>query len=224
MGRKFNLLILLTLSVLLSFGAGCQDTGRFAVSGKGGTLGMGGDFTTGITNNINARVGLNMLDIDFDEEEIDDVEYDLGIDMYSFSALVDWHIFNDSFRISGGFISMNNEIDLDARPTTSEEIGGTIYTSDEIGTLSGNVDIDGLAPYVGIGWGNPLTHNKRWGFTCDIGVALTDSPDVALAATGTLASDPTFLADLEQERKDIEDDMDSLKFYPVISLGLFYRF
>ena len=29
---------------------------------------------------------------------------------------------------------------------------------------------------------------------------------------------------LEKERKDIEDDLDSLKFYPVISMGLFYRF
>lgn len=223
MERKLNV-ILLILSVLLSCGAGCQDTGRFAVTGKGGTLGLGGEFTTGITPNVNARVGLNMLDLDHDDE-LDDIEYDLGLDFYSFSALVDWHIFNDSFRISGGFISMNNEIDLDATPTESEEIGDFTYSPAEIGTLTGGVDIDGLAPYVGIGWGNPLTHHKRWGFTIDLGVAFTDSPDVALSSVGGSKSlDPIFLAELEKERKDIEDDLDSFKFYPVISLGLFYRF
>ncbi len=221
MERKLNV-ILLILSVLLSCGAGCQDTGRFAVSGKGGTLGLGGDFTTGITPNVNARVGLNMLDLDYDDE-LDDIEYDLGLDFYSFSALVDWHIFDDSFRISGGFISMNNEIDLKATGIAgeTETIGDSPYDWSDIGTLSGSVDIDGLAPYVGIGWGNPLTHHKRWGFTIDLGVAFTDSPDVALSATGVAAG---LEADLEKERKDIEDDLDSLKFYPVISLGLFYRF
>ena len=116
MRKKLSIFIFCVLSVLLSCGAGCQDTGRFAVSGKGGTLGLGGDFTTGITPTVNTRVGLSMLDLDFDEEEIEDIEYDLGIDLYSFSALVDWHPFDDSFRISGGFISMDNEIDLDARP------------------------------------------------------------------------------------------------------------
>ena len=114
---------------------------------------------------------------------------------------------------------MNNEIDLDARPTKSEQIGDTIYTPAQIGTLSGSVDIDGLAPYVGIGWGNPLTHNQRWGFTCDFGVAFTDSPDVALTSTGVVSQ-----VDLSREINEIEDDLDSLKFYPVISMGLFYRF
>lgn len=205
--------------------AGCQDTGRFAVSGKGGTLGVGGDFTIGVTDNVNARVGLNMLDLDPDDVEIEDIEYDLGIDLQSFSALLDWHIFDDSFRISGGLISMNNKIGLDVRPTKSEEIGGTVYTPTQIGTLSGSVEIDNMAPYVGIGWGNPLTHNQRWGFTCDFGVAFAGSPEAALTSIGgTLSSDSTFLANLEKERRDIEDDLDSLKFYPVISLGLFFRF
>jgi hypothetical protein len=162
-----------------------------------------------------------MLDLDIDDEEIDDVDYDLGVDMRSFSALLDWHIFNDSFRISGGLISMDNEIDLDARPNTHVEIGDNTYTPAEVGTLSGSVDIDGLAPYVGIGWGNPLTSNKRWGFTCDLGVAFCDSPDVALSATGLAAG---LAADIEKERRDIEDDLDSLEFYPVISMGLFFRF
>ena len=195
MGEKLNAILLLILSVLLSCGMGCADTGGLAISGKAGTLGLGGELTTRITSNINARVGINALDLNF-EAEPEEVEYDVGLDLLSFSALLDWHIFNDAFRISGGVLVNENELSLDASPTTSVKLGGTEYTPAQIGTLSGGIDFDDIAPYVGIGWGNALDSNKRWGFTCDFGVAYTRSPHVALSASGLLASDPTFQAAL----------------------------
>jgi len=218
MRKKLNAILLLILLVLLSCGAGCTDSGRFAVSGKTSTLGLGGEFTTAVTSNINARIGINALDLDF-ERELDDIEYDIGLDFSSFSALLDWHIFDSPFRISGGVLSMNHKLDLSASATGEQEIGGFTYDWSEIGTLSGSVEIDNVAPYVGIGWGNPLTGDKRWGFTCDFGVAFAGSPDVALSATGMVAS-----ADLERERRDIEDELEDFKFYPVISISFFYRF
>ena len=222
MREKLNAILLLILLVLLSCGAGCTDSGRFAVSGKTSTLGLGGEFTTAVTSNINARIGINALDLDF-ERELDDIEYDIGLDFSSFSALLDWHIFDSPFRISGGVLSMNHKLDLSASGTGVQEIGGVEYHWSGIDTLSGGVEIDNVAPYVGIGWGNPLTGDKRWGFTCDFGVAFAGSPDVALSATG-MASDPVFQANLERERRDIEDELEDFKFYPVISISFFYRF
>ena len=223
MREKSYAILLLIVSVLLSCGAGCSDSGGLAISGKAGTLGLGGELTTGITSNVNARVGLNVLDFDYDDE-FDEVEYDVGLDFSSFSALVDWHLFDSSFRISGGLISMDHTLDLDATPSGNVNIGDTEYTPAQIGTLSGDVEIDGIAPYIGIGWGDPMDRNKRWGFYCDLGVAFTDSPDVALSANGTLASDPAFQANLAKERDEIEDNLEPFKFYPVLSLGVFYRF
>ena len=112
MSKGFYIVLCFSLSFVLILGSGCQDSGRFAVAGKGGTLGLGGEFTAGLATDINARVGINKFDFDLDEEEIDDVEYDLGVELSSISALVDWHIFDDSFHVTGGFISMNNEIEL----------------------------------------------------------------------------------------------------------------
>lgn len=219
MKKQSHVLLISIFSALLFLGAGCQDTGRFTLSGKAGTLGVGPELATKLATDINVRVGFNTFDLDFDDEEIDDVDYDLGIDLSSLSAIVDWHIFDDPFRISGGFISMHNEINLDATPNKNVEIGYTTYTPAQIGTLNGSLDIDGLSPYVGIGWGNPFAGKRRWGFTLDMGLAFTDSPDVKLTSSGIVTS-----ADLEKERRDIEDDFDSLKVYPVISLGLFFRF
>ena len=119
---------------------------------------------------------------------------------------------------------MDHTIDMKARPTASQEIGGEIYEASEIGTLKGSINVDGIAPYLGIGWGNPFAGERRWGFTFDLGAAFTSSPDVKLKANGTLATNSIFLENLEKERQDIEDDIDFIKIYPVISLGLYYRF
>jgi hypothetical protein len=69
-----------------------------------------------------------------------------------------------------------------------------------------------------------MNPDKKWGFYCDFGVAFTESPDVSLAANGTLAANPAFQANLAQERQKIEDDLEPFEFYPVLSLGIFYRF
>jgi len=222
MEKKLSAILLLVLSVLLCCGSGCADSGGLAIAGKAGTLGLGGELTKGITSNVNARVGINTLDLNFDDE-FDDIEYDVGLDFSSVSALVDWHIFSDSFRISGGVISMDHKLDLDATGAAgeSEEIGDGTYTWADIGTLSGSVEVDDLAPYIGIGWGDPVDPSRRWGFYCDFGVAFTNSPDVKLTASGAAAG---LAADVQKELDDIEDDLDSFKFYPVLSVGLFYRF
>lgn len=223
MRTKPNAILLLMLSMLLYCGAGCTDTGRYAISGKTSTLGLGGEFTTAIRPDINARVGYNWLDIDIDDEEIEDVDFDIDVDFSSFTALADWYVFNNSFRISGGIISMDHEVELDARPTESIEIGDVEYTPAEVGSLYGSIESDDVAPYLGIGWGNPLTSSRRWGFTCDFGVAFTDTPDVTLDATG--GTEPAgFRAELEKQRKDIEDFFDDFKLYPVIAVSFFYRF
>ena len=216
-------ILLLILSMLVACGAGCTDTGKYAVSAKTSTLGFGGEFTTAIRSDINVRGGINMLDIDFDDVEIEDVEFDAGIDLSSYSVLVDWYAFNSSFRFSGGIISMDHEVDLEGRPTESIEIGDVYYTPDQVGTLYGSIESDEVAPYIGIGWGNPLTSSRRWGFTCDFGVAFTDSPDVYIDAVG--GTEPAgFDAELAKFQDDIEDFFDKFKLYPVIAINFFYRF
>lgn len=225
MRMKLNGILLLILSILLSCGAGCTDSGctdcgKFALLAKGSTLGLGGEFTAAVVPKVNARVGINTFSYDYDGE-LEDVDYELGFDFFSITGLVDWYVFDGSFRLSGGILSMDHEVNLDARPIEDQEIGETTYTPAEIGTLSGCIEIDQIAPYVGIGWGNPLTHSKRWGFTCDFGVAFISTPDVSLSATGPAAG---LAGDLAQETADIEDELEPFKFYPVIAVSFFYRF
>jgi hypothetical protein len=223
MDKKVKVILWMSVVVFPLCMAGCMDSGGLGITGKVGTLGVGGELTTRVISNINARVGINSLETEFDGE-IDDVDYDVGVDLLSYTAMLDWHIFDDDFRISAGVILNNNELALDARPSRPVQIGSIWYTPAQVGTLKGGVDFDEIAPYIGVGWGNALDRNKRWGLTCDFGVAFMQSPDVSLSANGTLAADPAFRAALARERDDIKDDLDDLRFYPVISVGLFFRF
>ncbi|HEC04480.1 MAG TPA: hypothetical protein ENI81_13175 [Phycisphaerales bacterium] len=215
-------LILSVLPLLAALMAGCEDSGGLAVAGKAGTLGYGGELTTAIRSDVNARVGVNTLDWNFDAD-ISDVDYDLGLDLRSFSALVDWFVFDGPLRVTGGLVSVNHELDLRATGSSGEleGIGDGTYDWATVGTLHGSASVDGVAPYVGIGWGNIMEQSSRWGFYSDLGVIFTQSPDVTLSATGTAAG---LAADLERERKDIEDDLEPFRYYPVLSVGLFVRF
>ena len=222
MEKKSDCILLLALSLVAALGAGCQNSGGLAIAGKAGTLGLGGELTTAVASDINARIGFNAVDLSF-EAEAADIDYDYRLDFHSYSALVDWFVINSPFRITGGIISVDHQVDLRTRGAAGEqqEIGDGSYDWANVGTLSGEAEVDCIAPYIGIGWGNILDKNRRWGFYGDAGIAFTQSPDVTLSATGAA---PGLAADLERERKDIEDDLEHYKFYPVLSAGLFFRF
>ena len=55
------------------------------------------------------------------------------------------------------------------------------------------------------------------------GVMYTGSPKVSLTADGLLASDSTFMNDLDEEERNISSS-NYFKVYPVISIGIIYKF
>ncbi len=203
--------------------AASSDAGRLAIAARSGTLGLGGDVMVNVLSDVNVRLGVGFFDLDFDGE-VEDVEYDFDLDLLTFPLVVDWYPFENKFHLSAGIILNQTEASLDGRYDGTIEIGDETYTSDEIGALSGDLSFRDVAPYIGIGWGNAFGKARRWGFVTDLGVAFTGSPDVALSASGPLADDPTFLANLAREEDDVQDKADKFKIYPVLSANLYFRF
>ena len=100
--------------------------------------------------------------------------------------------------------------------TQTVDLGGTAYSLD---SLAGTIVTPDIAPYVGIGFGNPAA--QMFGFFVDLGVAYQGEPELDLEAYGNATTLPGFAADLEEERLDIEDNLKKyFKFYPVISVGI----
>ncbi|MEN6575789.1 MAG: hypothetical protein ABFD90_05545 [Phycisphaerales bacterium] len=223
MRHSVALVLLASVATLLPCVCAEAALDEWALGFKAGTLGIGGELTTNLLSNVNLRGSIQWFDLDVDVE-LDDIDYDLNIEMLNPMLLVDWYPFSGGFRLSGGVLFNGTDISLEATSAESIEIGDDVYEPDEIGVLRGESDFDDIAPYIGIGFGNPLTRSGHWGFSIDAGVVFIGSPDVDLTATGTLASNPDFLADLADEEAEIEDDLDSIKICPVLSATLYYRF
>ncbi|MBN2128697.1 MAG: hypothetical protein JW741_04345 [Sedimentisphaerales bacterium] len=212
-----------TLLLVFCLSQAAFASGGLAIAGKAGTLGLGGELMVNVLSDVNCRFGATVLDLDLDGE-LADIDYDFDMDLQTFPLMLDWYPFDDSFHISAGIIINETDVGLDAELDGSITIGSTEYDAGDIGVLSGEMTVDHTVPYVGIGWGNAFGKNRRWGILTDFGVAFIGSPDVTLTATGPLATDPDFLADLAREEEDLEDDIGDFKVYPVLSASLFFRF
>ena len=116
-----------------------------------------------------------------------------------------------------------NSIDLSVTPANSIVIGGTTFTAAQLGTLSGDVDFEDFAPFFGLGYEGDF-FDQRVLLAFGAGVLFQGDPEVDLSASGVLANDPALLAALRREENDLEDDLDFLSFYPVVSLSLTFRF
>jgi hypothetical protein len=217
---KAGILLMVMLCPVGRAGAALDE---WALGFKSGTLGIGGELTTNLLPDVNLSAGVQWLAFDFDLE-IDDIEYDVDVEFFNPLVKLDWYPFAGDFRISAGVLFNGSNVDLEATSAEPVEIGNTIYLPQEIGSIEGESDFDDIAPYVGIGFGNPLSRDRGWGVTADFGVAFIGSPNVDLTITGPFAGNPLLLADLAEEEEEIEDELDKYRFYPVLALTLYYRF
>lgn len=198
------------------------ETGDFGVSVKAGSLGAGAELSRSLGEKFSIGLGVNGYNYKTAKTE-SNIDYDMKFELQSVSLLASYHPFGGVFRFTGGALYNNNELKLDGKPTAGStyNINGVTYTASQVGTLTGTLTFNKTAPYLGIGWGN--RPGSKLGLTADIGVLYQGAPSLALSATGAL-SDPTLASNLEQERKSAESDLGNFKWYPVLSVGLYFRF
>ncbi|MCH8011497.1 MAG: hypothetical protein IIA61_06055 [Candidatus Marinimicrobia bacterium] len=190
-----------------------------AIGARVSSLGVGVEVTSSIPfiPNLNTRVGLNTFSFSSSGEEADlEIKYDVDLTLKSLSGILDWYPFGGGFRLSTGAVLNQNELGLIITPTAEYTIGPKTYTSADLGILTGTIDFDKLAPYVGIGWGNAVREGKRLGIVFDIGGMYQNSPHIAMSATGLIA--PT-----AEQAPDIEEKLAGWTGYLIISLGLTFK-
>ena len=192
----------------------------FRIAPRVSTLGGGLELAKGLTPSFGLRGGFNYFSYDYDATE-SDVSYNLDLELKSFGLFADWHPFKGAFRISGGFLINGNGLEGKARPTTDVEIGNTDYDLDSI---SLDISYNTFAPYLGLGWDTTFGDDDNWGFVFDLGLIYSGSPDAKLRVAGPDENDPTLAGDVQREQQELQDDLDALKWWPVVSAGLVYQF
>ena len=154
------------------------------------------------------------------------VEYhkDKSYNDWSARASVDWYPFaeNNRFFIIGGFVYSKQRFMADADSNQSYIIGSQrVNPGDNITT---NLDIDHNNPLsllLGIGWGKRIGRDSGFSFLAEIGLLIMSTDiDVTLKVTDPDSLIP--IADIEEEKKQIENQFDGVG--GLAAIGLLYQF
>ena len=209
--------IILPLATVALLALPSVGEAQLGVAGRVGTLGLGGEAALGLGDLV-IRGGKSFKALS-PSATISDIDvtltlpetwYNIGLDLY----------LGSSFRIGGGILFKTDDPTLEGNLGATTDLGGTEYTPDQIGMLTGVLDYEDKATYALIGFGK---HTARGlGLFLDLGVAFTGAPVIDLDSTeGSLSGSPGLEASLEAEARQFEEDLGSyLEYWPILSIGL----
>ncbi len=192
-----------------------------------GTMGVGGEMAFQvIRDRLNLRGAFNGGTFNMGTTQ-GDVDYDTRFQLRSGLILADWHVGGGPFKLVGGAAWHGTAVEGTAQPTKNVTLGGETFTPEQVGRLRAGADYDGWGGYVGIGFGNlAAAHRGRWAAFFDLGVMISPEPELFLESQdGVLSGSPLLRRRLQEELDDFNRNYaDWLRYYPVLSLGLAFRF
>lgn len=224
--KKPYKLFLLFLGFLFSVGAsaaGLHAPSGLAAGAFVGTEGAGLQLSTAL---IPSTLNLNFTASSFSKSDNftrDGVNYNGDMTLGGEGLTLAWFPFHGGFNVFAGGWANRNKIDLTAQGNGGTyTINGTTYTSQQVGSLTGQTNFKSVAPYFGVGFGNVMD-GGRLTFVSSFGAIYQGAPSVTLTATGA-AANPQLASDVQAAQNQVNSKLDSLKWWPVINVGLAYRF
>ena len=209
-----------------------RETSGWAITPEISTLGLGASVSRSFTPNLNGRLGLNLFSISANIEETD-VTYDANLDLLNVSTLLDYYPnANSGFRLSAGAVFNDNKLEGRGVATGQDlefTINDVTYTSNDLSTLDAKAKFsNSVAPYIGIGWGNPVKPGSNWSVAFSLGAMFTGSPNVSLTPTfpdtAGEAIRNEITDNLREEEREINESLNWLNVYPVLTIGVSYQF
>lgn len=133
------------------------------------------------------------------------------------AVIADYRPYAGRYRISGGLVFGNDRVDNTARDRNGLiQVGNGTYPAAATGIVRSRLSYDRPSIYAGVGTGTGLIRGLA--LTFDAGVLVRNGTPSA-NATGPLAADPAFRADLARLRGELRTRV----VVPVLSIGLTFR-
>jgi hypothetical protein len=218
---------------------------RVAFSVGGSTMGINLQAATNVNRYLNLRGTSNIFNYTTNNITTNGFNFDAKANLASAGASVDFYPFpSHGFRISPGALFYNtNSIsgNFNVAGGTSFSLNNTTYYASSSNPIVGNGGL-GLhttnpAFTVTTGWGNMIPHrDKHWSFPLEVGVAFIGAPSLNMALTSgqacdsegancvNVATDPGVQANLAAQIAKYNNDLNPLKYYPILSSGIAYSF
>jgi len=116
-----------------------------------------------------------------------------------------------------------NRVKATGKPNaTTYTFNGVTYQVSDVGTVSTRTEIKDVAPTLTLGYGGGM--GRGFAFGIDAGVMFQGRVRIQpIAYTGPLQN-AALAANLEAERQSLQKDIDDYKLYPILQIGLGYRF
>jgi hypothetical protein len=225
MSRKTLSMAGLLSCLLLVRGA---NAGDLAGDASIGTTGLGLHASILLETDINARLGVNYMKL---STIMQDTDGDTNVDtaLNTLDALLDWFPHKNAFHLTGGLVYNGNKIDTVTR-LNGVTYKGTTFSlplGTSLGEVDGKFNVGNIiSPYIGIGWGNVLTHTSGWGITSDIGLLFHGKPQITLSSNGCTAGPAcvALVAKVANEETRLNDEYAGKIVYPVARIGASYKF
>jgi len=216
-----------------------SDVPHFGLGVAASSLGVSVQAATGVTTHSNIRGGFNFFNYDHDFNK-DGVTYKGSLELRSVQVTYDY--FFGPFHISPGALIYNgNRGDATAVVPggRSFTLGGTTFYSSATYPVngSGTLEVNKAAPMILFGVGNLLPRSSRhFGVNVEAGVVFEGSAKVKLNLGGTTcltsaltpcvntATDPVVQRAVLLEQSKLSDDVSPFRYYPVVSIGISYKF
>lgn len=239
--RIFQLGILLCTVLLGAITyAPAQDSGSFGVGVKGSLLGGGVEAAARVTHRTNVRAGFNVFSYSRGFTK-DGIPYSGQLSFKTVEAHYDVFPFAGKFHVSPGvLVYAQTPITATAAipAQASFSLGGTTYYSSTAQPVTGTGDIkfNRAAPMATFGWGNlvPRKRSKHFSIPVELGAAFQGSPKATLNLNGTAClspdvncmsvTSPQIQSGVLAEQTKINNAMSFFKVYPIISVGVGYKF
>jgi len=213
--------LLIVPAVLAADKEDAQGRG-WALNAKVGTLGIGADLSRSIIPRVlNLRAGGSFFSYSTDLST-EGIDYSAELKLGAVPIAVDVFPFKNWFRLGGGVIINLNEAHGTGDPSTGTvTIGDGEYTSQDIGQVDAKVKFNRAAPYFGFGFNNPIKRYGHFGFFVDLGFMYHGTPVASMTTTKIV---PGLQTEIDKEIQEINEDIKDFKFFPVVQMGLSYRF
>lgn len=176
---------------------------RIGIGADVSPLGFGLKSAIVLTPDLDARLMGSAFFYNSGRFEVEGFDVSARLHLASASASLDWYPFNSIWRLSPGFMLLNdNRISavLDIVPGTSFSLNGDNYYSANANAATGATPLGGSGtlglhtnrPAVTLtgGFGKFIPRsNRHWSFPSEFGVAFTGAPSLNVNFTGTVCQD-----------------------------------
>jgi hypothetical protein len=228
--------------------AAAQHASHAPFSGLGadvkvGLAGIGFDVATPLVPaRLNLRGGASFFSYNLSETTSDNLVVNGTLKLQNSGIMLDWFPFGGRFRLSGGATVYNNKgvtATLNEPSGSSFTLGNDKYYASGPVTGSGIFTLGGkTGGRVSFGTGNLLPKKGRFTFQSELGVEFVSAPTVALAFSGNvctsaqgancatptnISSNPMFQADITSEQAKLQNDVNFVRYYPILSFGVGFK-